>query len=155
MLVSAGQARQWLFYYWRCQFSLLELDVVHNWWVMAPNTHCSRFPISHLCILAHISLKVQAVYGCFACQMTTLLSETFLVFFIVAWEIHWRATGPRHVSVVLWYNIVCIYCKPIQISLFGAQLHVITQLMYLMTAYYIPNGGFTANSTSFYKDKVA
>ena len=38
--------------------------------------------------------------------------------------------------------------------LFGVQLPVpiTTKLTYLMTAYYTPNDGFTANNTSFYKN---
>ena len=40
--------------------------------------------------------------------------------------------------------------------LFGTQLGLGTKLAYLMTAhmYYAPNGGFTADDTSFYENKV-
>ena len=37
-----------------------------------------------------------------------------------------------HVPVVLWYNIVCICCKPIYTSLFGTQLRLTTKLTYLI-----------------------
>ena len=43
---------------------------------------------------------------------------------------------------------------PVQTSLFRTLLHLTTKLTYLMTAYYTPNDGFTANSASFYKNKV-
>ena len=65
-------------------FSVLELDVRHDWWVMAPNTHCSFFPMSHLCVLTCKTWKLQLIYGWSAYQMTALLSKTFLVWFTVA-----------------------------------------------------------------------
>ena len=37
-------------------------------------------------------------------------------------------------------------------SLFGAQLQMITKITYLMTAYYAPNNGPTANDASFCKE---
>ena len=39
-------------------------------------------------------------------------------------------------------------------SIFGALLRMTTKLKYLMTAYYTPNHGFTANEALFYKSKV-
>ena len=127
---------EWLLYYQRCLYSVLELNMRYNWWVMAPNTHCSLFLISHLCVLLHICWKQQVihVYGCSAYQTTALLSKTFLVWFWVAWEIWLKSYGPRHMSVVLWHNILCLYCKPIHIctSLFGAQLRMIMKLTYIV-----------------------
>ena len=34
--------------------------------------------------------------------------------FRVAWEIWLESYGPRHALFILWYNIICIYCKPFQ-----------------------------------------
>ena len=48
--------------------------------------------------------------------------------------------------------VVCIYCKLLHTSLFGMQVHLTTKLMYLMTAYYAPNEGFTANNALLYKN---
>ena len=91
-----------------------------------------------------------------AYQTTALLLETFLVLFRVAWEIRQlESYGLRHTLVVLWYNIVCVYCRPIHTSLIGAQLCMTTKLMYVMTAYYTPKDGLTANYASFYKNKVS
>ena len=61
-----------------------------------------------------------------------------------------------HVGRSLIYNIVCVYCKSVYTSPFGMQLDLTTKFMYLMIAcmYYTPNGGFTANDTLFYKNKV-
>ena len=84
--------------------------------------HSSQFfPISHLCILTHITWQQQVIYRHSAYRMTSLLSNTFLVWFRVAREIQMESYGPRHASVVLWYKLVCVYCKPIYTSLFGAQ----------------------------------
>ena len=140
---------EWLLHYWRCLFSVLELDVRYDWWVMAPNMYHS-----HLCILAHITWKLQVIYGCSTYRMTALLSNTFLVCLRVAWEFLLESYGSKHWSVFPWYSIVYIYCKPVCRSLFGVQLRMTTKLTYLMTIYYTPNNGFTANNVSFYKSKV-
>ena len=66
--------------------------------------------------------------------------------FRVAWEILMENYGPRHTSVVLWYNTVCVCCKPVHTSLYVAQLPMTTKLTYLMTAHCTPNDGFTANN---------
>ena len=47
-----------VFYYQRWLFSVLELDVRYDCWVMAPNMHCSVFLISHSCILT-ITTKLE------------------------------------------------------------------------------------------------
>ena len=73
--------------------------------------------------------------------------ETFLVWFRVAREIQLESYCPRHASAI------CVYCKPVYTSLFGMQLSMPTKLTYLMTVYYTPNDGFTANNASFYKRK--
>ena len=38
-------------------FSVLQLDVRHDWWVMGSGMHHSVFPIYHLCIVIHIFLQ--------------------------------------------------------------------------------------------------
>ena len=94
---------RWLLYYRRWPFSVLELDVRYNWRVMALNTHRSFFPIIHLCILTHITWKLQVIYGHSAYGMTAVLSETFLVWFTVAREILQTC-----ISHSLLQNCVCI-----------------------------------------------
>ena len=147
-----------LLYYRRYSFSLLELDARYKWWVMAPNTPCSLFPISHLCVhyaqmaYTHI-FKTTGRIWMFCIWTTAILSESFLVWFRVAWNIRLESYDPKHASVALWYNIVCVYCKPVHTSLFGVQLNMTTKLMYLLTAYYTPNNSFTANDASFNKNQ--
>ena len=41
---------EWLFYYHRCLFSVLELDVRYEWRVTPPSMHRSLFTISHFCV---------------------------------------------------------------------------------------------------------
>ena len=86
--------------------------------------------------------------------MTALLLETFFAWFRVAIKIRVESYDPRHASVVLRYNIVCVYCKPVYTLLFGTQLRLTTKLAHHMTAYYTPNDSFTANNGSFYNNKV-
>ena len=97
---------------------MLEQDVRCNWQVMPLNMHRSVFPISYLCLITCIIWKLQVVYVCSTYQKTALLSETFLVWFRVSWEIRLESYGSRHASVILWYNIVCLYCKPVHALLF-------------------------------------
>ena len=60
----------------------------------------------------------------------------FLVWFRVVWEIRLESYGPRDTSVILWYNIVYVYCKPIHTSLFGGQLRMTIKLtVYDCTTY--------------------
>ena len=70
---------EWLVYCWRCLFSALELDARYEWRLMAPNTHCSLFLISHLYVLRHITWKLQFICGRSACSLTSILLETFCV----------------------------------------------------------------------------
>ena len=136
---------------------MLELDVKCDWWVMTPNTHHNLFLISHLCILTsiHVTWKLQVIYERSAHQTTALLWVTFLVCCRVAWEIQLESYRPRHTSVVSWYNIVCVYCKCIHASLFGAQIHMGTKLTYLMTAHYTPNVGLLPARHHFIRTKLA
>ena len=78
-----------LLYYRRCLFLVLELDV-------------SQSLISHLWVLRYmyITWKLQVVQGHSAYQKTPLLSETFLVWFRVAWEIWLESYVPRLASVI-------------------------------------------------------
>ena len=99
-------------------FSVLHLNVRYDGHVMAQNTHCSLFPISHLCVLTHITWKLQVIYGHSAYQTSALVLKTFPLQIRVALEIQLESYGPRHISVILWYNITCVYCKPIHTSLF-------------------------------------
>ena len=67
-------------------------------WVMVLNMYHSLFPICHLCALICITWKLQVVYGCSAYWITTLLSEAFLAWFKVKWEIWPESYSPRHAS---------------------------------------------------------
>ena len=146
---------KWLLYYWRCLFSVLEVDVRYKWWVVAPNMHSSFLSKGHnLCILTGITWKLQVIYEHSAYWTTAILSETFFVWFSVSWEIRLESYSNRHTLFVLWYNTVCLYCKPVHTLLFGVQLCVATNLTYLMTAYYTPNNTFNGNDASFYKNKA-
>ena len=103
---------EWLLHYQRCVFSVLELD---------GSKHASQcLSISHLWVLALITWELQVIDGHLACWTTALLSKTFLIWLRVVWKIRLESKGPRHASVVLWYNIiVCTYCKPVHTSLLG------------------------------------
>ena len=121
---------KWLLYYWRCLFSGLELYLRYSWWITAPNMHRSPFWYGiRVCLHAYnCNLKTTGCIGHSACLTTALLLETFLVWFRVAWEIWPESYSPRHAKVTLWYNIVCIFCKPIHTSPFGVQLCMTTKL---------------------------
>ena len=93
-------------------FSVLHLNARFEELVMAPNLYHSLFPISYLCLLTCITWKLQVMHGHSAYWMTALLSETFFVWFRVAWEIRLESYSLRHTSAVLQYNIVSVYCKP-------------------------------------------
>ena len=102
-----------LLYYRRCIFSLLGLDVRYELWVTLPKTHYS-LSTSHFCIysvLRHITLKLQVICGRSAYWTAAIISETFFVWFRVALDIRLNSYGLRHALVILWYNIVCVYCK--------------------------------------------
>ena len=60
----------------------------------------------------------------------------------VACEIQLKSYVPRHALVICWYNILCIYCKPIHTSLSGEQLGMTAKLTYFMTVHYRPHDGF-------------
>ena len=79
-------------------FSRLELYARYDWRVMTSNMHHSLFLICHLCVLLHITWKLQVVCGHSAYQMTALLPNTFLVCFRVAWETRLAKYSPWHAS---------------------------------------------------------
>ena len=86
-------------------------------------------PISHFCVpsvLRRITWKLKVICGSLVYLTTSMLSKTLFVWFRVALEIQLESYGPRHVSVVLWYDVVCVYCKSIHTSLFGTQLRLTT-----------------------------
>ena len=56
-------------------------DARYNWQVIAPNTHCSVLPMSHLCLLTFITWKLLVIYGCSAYWTTALLLKTFFVWY--------------------------------------------------------------------------
>ena len=115
----------------KMSISVLELDARYNW---RASMHCSPFLTSDLCVLTCITWKLQVIYGHSVYRTTALILETFLVCIRVAWEIQLESYGPRHTSVILWYNIVCVYCKPLHSSLFAAQLCMRTKSTYLIRA---------------------
>ena len=87
------------------------------------------------CILRHITWQLQVMCGRSEYQMTAMLYETSFEWFRVALVIQLESYGLRHTSVVLWYDNVCVYRKPVYTSIFGTQLHLTTKFMYLLTAY--------------------
>ena len=122
------------------------------------NIYHSLFPISHFrvySVLRHITWKLQVICGRSANRTTAILSETFFVWFRVAIEIWLESCGSRHASVVLWCDIVCVYCKPMYTLLFGTQLRLTTKLTDLMTAYYTPNDGLLPTMHRLHWTKLA
>ena len=91
---------KWLLYYWRCIFSVVELDARYEWRVMPPPS-----------VLRHITCKAQVIYGHSAYRTTAILLEPLIVLFRLALEIRLESYGPRHALILLWYSIVCVYCK--------------------------------------------
>ena len=122
-----------------------------NWRGTPLNVHGNLFPISHFCVysaLRHITWKLQVIFGSLAYLMTSILSKTLFVWFRVTLEIQLESYGQRHVSVVLWYDIVCVYSKSVYTSLLGTQLRLATKLTGLTIEYYTTNDGLTANDAS-------
>ena len=90
-------------------------------------THITVFsnkPFVHIQLyLRHITWKLQVICGHSAYWMTAILLDTFSVWFRFAWEIGLESYCPRNRLFVLWYNIVCIYCK-----------HVLCFLYYMLVS---------------------
>ena len=103
-------------------------------------------PFVHTCIL-------QVIYERSAYGMPAIWSDTFFEWFRFEWDIPLESYSPKHASVVLWYNIVCIQQAHWYIAIWCVSTHD-NKLTYLMTAYYTHNDGFTANVASFCKEKV-
>ena len=130
-------SRLWMFYIMNdcstirdiCLFSGWEVHAWYDWQVMAPNMHCSLFPISNLCVLPSITWKLQVVYGHSAYWMTALVSKTFLVWFRAAWQIQLKSYDPRHTLHSLSDTTLSCNWKPIHTLLFGMQLRMTAKLM--------------------------
>ena len=109
---------QWLLYYRRCLFSVLELDARYQWRGTLPNTHRSLFPISHCRVysaIRHITWKLQVVCASFKYWTTAIVSEKFFVWFRVALEIKLDSYHPRYASVILWYTALYVYTASLYI----------------------------------------
>ena len=130
---------EWLLYYRRCLFSVLELDSRDKWRVMLPNMHQSLFLISHFYayrVLRRTTWKVQVVSECSAYRTTAILSEIFFLWFRVTLEIWQESYGPRHTSVVLWYHI--------------AYIRVYTASPYIIQRYLVCNDAWQQNSRTLW-----
>ena len=145
---------EWMHYHQRCVFSVLELDVRYDWWVMGPNTYESFFPISYLCVLICITKPIQVVYGHSAYHTTTLNPRHFLCCLELHERSNWRATAPdMHRSIS--DTTLCAYTASLYIQRYFILLwSYVHTYKYLMTAYYTLNDRFTTNNPSFYKNKV-
>ena len=90
-----------LLYYWRCLFSVLELDTRYEWWLTPPNMHHILFRKQFVCVrlyLRHITWKLQVISGCSTYWTTAVLLDTFFVSIRVSWEIQLESYDPRHAS---------------------------------------------------------
>ena len=135
--------------YFLCQSSIQGMN--GKLWLQTCITVSLYKPL--VCTYIH-NLKVPFVHGSSGYWMTALSPKTFVVWFGVAWEFQLESNSPRHASVILWYNIVSVYCKHFHALLFSMQLHMTTQLMYSrLRLYYTPKDGFTANDALFNKNK--
>ena len=80
--------------------------------------------------------------------------------FFCGLELHerskWRSTAPDIQQSFSGTILSCVYCKLIHTQRLtcSTQLLMTTNLMYVITAYYTPKVGFTANHAMFYKNKV-
>ena len=145
---------QRLLCYRRCIFSMLELDARCEWRFTPSNMHWNLFSTSHLCVLAHIISKVHVLYVRFAYRTTALLYRDILCEGQSYMKDSTGEIPPQaRIGHSFIQNIVCIYRKLIYTLLFGMQQHLTTKLTHLMTVFYTPNDGFTANDASFYKNK--
>ena len=84
----------------------------------------------------------------------TALSETFLLWFRVAWEIWLEGYSLRHTSWSFSDTILCAYCKPIYIHHYLVCNYAWQQNSHSLWVCYTPNNGFTANSALFYNSKI-
>ena len=76
---------------------------------LSPSTHRSLFLIWDLCILIHITWKLQVTYGLSAFRTTGLLSETFLCAIQLCESPNWRAVAPDYISRFLIQHCVYMY----------------------------------------------
>ena len=90
------------------------LHARYDWQVMVPNMCCSLFLMCHLYVLTCITWKLQVIYGHSTHRTTAVLSNTFLVWFRVAWEVQLESSVPiadTHYSPSP-DKTLCAYCKP-------------------------------------------
>ena len=81
----------------------------------------------------HVTWKLQVLCGCFAYQITALLSKTFLVWFRVVWEIWLESCNPRHASQSFSDTTLSfVHCKPVYTIQFGVQLGLMIALLPMM-----------------------
>ena len=98
---------EWLLYYWKCLFSVLELDARYNWQVMAPNMHHNPFAISHLYVITHITWKLQVTHDC----------STIRDIPCVVWSCIIDPTGELQAPDTHWCSLIqhcpvyMLYCK--------------------------------------------
>ena len=95
-------------------FSMLELDVRYDWWVTAPNTHHSLFPLSHLCMLTHIHVtsKLQVIYRWSAYWRLLYYWRHSLCCLQMHERSDWRATAPD-MHQLFSDKTMCMYmCQP-------------------------------------------
>ena len=121
-----------LLYYQRGLFTGLELYARYDWQVMRLHTHHHFFLIRHLCILAWITWKLQVVYGCPTCQITGVLSETFLFCLELHERSDWRAIPQTRNTVILSCNILSVQqtCICVIIDVHCYVVLVTTSLLY-------------------------
>ena len=81
---------------------LLELDARYDWWVMAPNVHCSLFPISSSCIYMYLHVQLEKYRSYMDIQHIKRLlyyQRHFLCVLELHERSHSRATAPdTHLS---------------------------------------------------------
>ena len=127
---------EWLLHCWRFLFSVLELDVRYDWWVMAPTLLAVSF-WSAIWASLHAQLEnywlyrdVQHTEWLLYYWRHSLCSSEFQERF------NWRFMALDMHRLFSDTNF-CVSCKPLYTctSLFGAQQCLTTKLMHVMTAY--------------------
>ena len=126
---------QWLHYYWRCLFSVLNQDMRYHWRVLTPWTRCSLFRISHLSVLTHITWKLAGCIWTSANQMTAISWENIACVVYRSMSSTWRAKATdTHQSFAIHHCVRRLQAHCTQ--LYGAPLRHDNKLRYLISAYY-------------------
>ena len=121
---------------------------------MTPNTHQGLFLICHLSVLTSITSKTTCCTWPSCIWKTAVRSETFFLWFRVAWEIqHGQLHTQTCSAVVLIYNILCVLQAHTYIIILCTTMHH-NKVTWLMTVLYTPNNGFNSYDVLFYKNKV-